>query len=136
MAFSRFCSLEYSFFNMLMMLLIAGAGGIGALLRVFILSICARAHTVLPLGTLTVNILACLACGMVLELQLDKSAAAVLIVGVVGGLGTLSSICSDTINLCTVRQFKVLALYLMLTAVCGLGAGLAGLSLGEALCRM
>lgn len=121
---------------MLMMLLIACAGGLGALLRVIVLSLCARVHTVLPLGTLTVNILACLTCGFVLELQLDKSVTSVLIVGAVGGLGTLSSICSDSINLCAVRQFKVLGLYLMLTAVCGPTAGLIGLNLGEALCRI
>ncbi len=107
-------------------LLTAGAGGMGALCRVLILNWCARLQTEFPLGTLTVNVLACFAGGVLAGLDLPEPALLFCFVGFLGGLGTLSSVCSDCINLFVRHCFLKIPLYLALTASLGLAAAALG----------
>ncbi len=107
-------------------------GGAGAVLRFLILQACAPVSTRFPLGTLIVNIIACLGGGVFAGLDLSTSQQLLLIGGLIGGLGTLSSICSDSINLLRARQFASTLAYLLLSALCGLIAAAAGLSIGRA----
>ena len=80
-------------------------GGLGALVRVLILQSCARVSKYFPVDTLVVNICACLGAGVVVGLQLPHTATYMLMGGLIGGMGTLSAICADSINLIRKRAF-------------------------------
>ncbi len=117
----------------MLIMLTALLGGCGALVRVLLLQLCAHVHTFFPLGTLTVNIIACLTGGIFAALPLTQTAQLLLIGGLIGGLGTLSSICSDSINLLRAEKWLLLALYLILSAICGLAAAALGCAIGRGL---
>ncbi len=106
----------------------AAAGGLGALLRVGIISLCLRLPGPLPAGTLGANAAACLAAGLIHGLQPEPALQLLLMAGLVGGLGTLSSMCADCLNMLLSRRWLLLPLYLLLQIVVGLLCCRAGLS--------
>ncbi len=108
-------------------------GGLGALVRVLILQSCARVSKYFPVDTLVVNICACLGAGVVVGLQLPHTATYMLMGGLIGGMGTLSAICADSINLIRKRAFLRLGAYLLVSALLGLLAAATGLDVGRAL---
>lgn len=105
----------------------AAAGGLGALLRVGIITLCMRLPGPLPAGTLCANAAACTASGLIFGLQPEPALQLVLISGLVGGLGTMSSLCADSLNLLAARRLACLALYLCLQIALGLLCCRAGL---------
>ena len=87
-------------------LLLIGAGGFaGSILRYWISGVAQQAvpASAFPLGTLAVNVLGCLAIGVLSELAeargfLTPDARALLIVGLLGGFTTFSAFANETIG--------------------------------------
>ena len=109
--------------------LIAGAGGfIGASLRYVVGALCKRwwPASTLPIGTLTVNIVGCLAIGLLAsqftESDSSKAAQVFAITGVLGGFTTYSAFAYESILL---GRSGTAFLYVALHLLLGLGARLA-----------
>ena len=108
-------------------------GGVGALSRYAVLVLFSRLTGPFPAGIIIVNTLAALIGSALVAAEAPESIGLALGGGFVGSLGTLSSLCSETIALAERRRYGGIALFLGLTLVTGVFATLAGFSIGEAL---
>lgn len=90
---------------MMQMVAVAAGGAIGSVLRFWVSN---GMYAVLgrgfPIGTLTVNVVGCLAMGLLYVLLLERMAVgpewrAALLIGVLGGFTTFSSFSIETFNL-------------------------------------
>ena len=81
-------------------------GGVGAVVRAAILQILMYPSAFLvPLGVLFVNILAALTGGFIIAMALPQDIHLALLIGLVGGLGTLSAFTTDLIALYEDRSY-------------------------------
>lgn len=130
---------------MLKLLFIAGGGGVGAVLRFVIAGWGQRlVPGVFPLGTLLVNVMGCLAIGLVAAVfagpaLVREEYRLALLVGLLGGFTTFSTFGYETLQLLTDREWGSAALYVGLNNGLGLlavwlghlaGNRLSGASLG------
>ena len=122
---------------MLKLLCLGAAGAVGSCLR-YGLSGLVHAHikTTFPLGTAVVNVIGCLCFGLVwavLEsrLSIPPAARTVIFVGFFGAFTTFSSFAFETGQLFDSGQWAWALGNIALQNIVGLGAILAGLSLGK-----
>jgi len=112
---------------MLRTILIVGLGGfLGSISRFLLaLGVNRMFQTVLPIGTLAVNVLGCLLIGMIYSLAEQKNILSpelriFLSVGFCGGFTTFSSFVFEKFNLIKTGDFLVLAIYLGASVFLGL----------------
>ncbi|MBL1216985.1 MAG: fluoride efflux transporter CrcB [Planctomycetes bacterium] len=121
-----------------LVLIFAGAG-IGGLCRYGVGGIVQSAGTAsFPLGTLAVNVLGCLAIGFLAALfagpvLVREEYRLAIIVGVLGGFTTFSSFGLETMALIEDREWRFVALNLVLSNGLGLLAVLVGSRVSEKL---
>lgn len=122
---------------MVKVLMIAAGGGVGAVLRYAISGWSQRlAGGTFPVGTLTVNVVGCLAMGLLFAafagpvLVREEHRLAVLI-GLLGGFTTFSTFGYETFALLNDRQIGRAAMNVLLSNVLGIGAVWLGYRLGE-----
>jgi CrcB protein len=117
-------------------LLIFIGGGLGSVARYFLGNWMPkmRIHpdlqdVVFPLGTLTVNLVACLLVGLLAGLggQRDPAARALLIIGFCGGFSTFSSFTLELTGLTDASTYGLAVLYIALSLFGCLGATFLGL---------
>jgi CrcB protein len=117
---------------MLKLALISVGGGLGSLLRYAVQGWAQRlAGGVFPIGTLAVNLSACLAIGLLAGFfagpQLVREEYRIgLTVGVLGGYSTFSTFGLETFNLANNGEFTLAALNMVLSCCIGLAAVWAG----------
>lgn len=115
-------------------LLIVGMGGfIGAVLRYLISGGVQKwSQSVdFPYGTLVVNLIGCLAIGMLTRLDEMRSLLSpemrfFVLIGLLGAFTTYSTFSNEAMNLINDRRFNLAVLYMAAHLVLGLGAVLAG----------
>ena len=122
----------------MILLAIAVGGGTGALLRHLANgAVQARFGAGFPLGILLVNVVGCLAIGIIAGLiasarvQLGEIGRAFIIVGVLGGFTTFSSFGLDTFTLARGGQFGAAAFNAVGQLLFGLAAVWAGYALAQ-----
>ncbi|MDG0844132.1 CrcB family protein [Staphylococcus equorum] len=88
---------------MTQLLLVMLGGGLGAVIRGFVTNVCARSFdSKLPIATPIVNILGSLIIGLLMGMTLNIYwIHPFVIVGVLGGLTTFSTLSSELVNLLT-----------------------------------
>lgn len=112
-------------------------GGIGAVVRALVLNILGIVSLFyFPLGVLFINMLACFLGGFIISMLLPEALNIAFVIGLVGGMGTLSSVSSDVLDLYFDKVHRKVALllgvlYLAVTAALSMGCAQGGLSLGE-----
>lgn len=111
-------------------------GGIGAVVRAAILQILTYPSAFLiPLGVLFVNILAALTGGFIIAMTLPQDIHLALVMGLVGGLGTLSAFTTDLIALYEDRSYHkrlmMLLIYIGVTTLFGIFCAQGGMSIGH-----
>lgn len=112
-------------------------GGIGAVVRALVLNILGLVSLFyFPLGVLFINMLACFLGGFIVSMLLPEALNIAFVIGLVGGMGTLSSVSSDVLDLYFDKAHRKVALllgvlYLVLTAALSMACAQGGLSLGE-----
>lgn len=111
-------------------------GGLGAMVRGSIIMILANSAKIFPMSILLVNMLAAFIGGFIFSLQLPTDLGAALSVGLVGGIGTLSSIHGNLLDLFFDKAYRRLALYLGITIFGGVLIAQAGMSCGKFLIDM
>ena len=89
------------------------------------------ATTPFPVGTLTVNILGCLAIGFLVPvltgpLKIREEYHFALVIGMLGGFTTFSSFAWESLSLANDRQYLQVGLYILLSTAVGLAAAWAG----------
>lgn len=112
-------------------------GGLGAVVRgavIFILSV--PSVFFFPFSVLMVNILAAFLGGFIMSMLLPGDINSALAIGMVGGLGTLSSFTGDVINHFFDRRHRnkvvsIALLYFVITSVAGVLAAQGGMSAGK-----
>jgi fluoride exporter len=121
------------------LLAIAAGGGIGALLRHFANHVVhARFGYAFPLGIFLVNVVGCLAIGIVAGLiaagriHVGEAGRAFIVVGVLGGFTTFSSFGLDTFTLARGGQLSAAALNAFGQLFIGLAAVWAGYAVAHA----
>lgn len=89
-------------------LLVMLGGGIGAVLRAWITNYCnARFTSVIPIPTTIVNLVGSFMIGLIMGLSLTNDwTSPFLVVGILGGLTTFSTLSSELVNMLT-PQFKL-----------------------------
>jgi CrcB protein len=109
--------------------LIFVGGGLGSLARYFLGQVISKySYTQFPLGTLIVNIVACLLVGLLAGLIDHKAAArAFLIIGFCGGFSTFSTFTVETMDLIRGNFMGHVVLYILASLVCCMGATFVGL---------
>lgn len=118
-------------------LLVFLGGGLGSMLRFSISKWIGTLHThYFPYGTLVVNILACLALGVILGIadtrQLMSPAAKVFwTIGFCGGFSTFSTFSGETLALIQSGFTIPSLIYIVSSLIFCLGATIAGLYLGQ-----
>lgn len=98
-----------------MRIVAVGLGGaIGSMLRYALAGLVQRSVVSFPLGTLSVNVIGCLAIGFLSERMTDAAIDPVyrvgLLVGVLGGFTTFSTFSLETLKLAEERQYTLAAL--------------------------
>lgn len=111
-------------------------GGVGAVVRAAILQILMYPSAFLvPLGVLFVNILAALTGGFIIAMALPQDIHLALLIGLVGGLGTLSAFTTDLIALYEDRSYHkrlmMLLIYIGVTTLFGIFCARGGMSIGH-----
>ena len=111
-------------------------GGVGAVVRAAILQILMYPSAFLvPLGVLFVNILAALTGGFIIAMALPQDIHLALLIGLVGGLGTLSAFTTDLIALYEDRSYHkrlmMLLIYIGVTTLFGIFCAQGGMSIGH-----
>lgn len=121
-------------------LLVALGGALGAVAR-YGLVLLVRPHSPgWPLGTLVVNLIGCLAIGViggagqhVLSPRADSRVWAFAVIGILGGFTTFSSFGLETVELVEEGRMASAAAYIALSNVVGLGFAWLGYVLGAKL---
>jgi fluoride exporter len=110
-------------------LLIFLGGGLGSVARYALGQLVSKySHSQFPVGTLVVNIAACLIVGLLAGLIDQKAAArALLIVGFCGGFSTFSTFSVETIDLIRGGFIGYVVFYILGSLVCCIGATFLGL---------
>ncbi|RPI59837.1 MAG: fluoride efflux transporter CrcB [Planctomycetaceae bacterium] len=117
---------------------IGAGGGIGAVLRYGLGGIVQRlaGNTVLPWGTLMVNVSGCLVIGLLWELfeqrQVSSDIRVFCLIGILGGYTTFSSFAIESRNLLVEGQYLQAAGNVLLSNVAGIVAVFAGIFITRA----
>lgn len=124
----------------MLFLVIFLAGGLGSVCRYVLGSLVqTRAHTSFPVGTLVVNVLGCLAIGVLGKLflhgQTHNLARAALVVGFCGGFTTFSTFSYETFGLLNGGEWTRALGYVGASVATCLIATAAGYALAPALTR-
>jgi len=127
--------------NYLGQLMIVGAGGfIGSAMRFVVSSSVQRliAPSLMPYGTLVVNVLGCLAIGLLGGLaesrfELAPGQRLFLMAGILGGFTTFSAFAFESLALAQDEAFVKAAFNVIAQLVLGLGAAMAGYAVTRAL---
>ena len=113
---------------------VALGGAIGASARYGVNILAGRIAPGLPLGTLSVNVLGCMAMGVlasVLALRGGQHLAPLLLTGVLGGFTTFSAFALDTVTLWDRGAGGMAIGYVLASVLLSLLAVLAGLAIGR-----
>jgi CrcB protein len=117
-------------------ILLIGCGGfLGSIARYLLSGLAQeRAGLAFPAGTLSVNVLGCLAIGALSEAAEMRAAfspetRAFLVVGVLGGFTTFSAFGNETINMMREGDRTLAGLNILAQVILGLGAVWAGRAL-------
>jgi len=118
------------------LLLIGLGGGLGSILRYLVggLVQSGAGASLFPVGTLAVNVLGCLAIGVLAELSearglLTAEMRALLVVGLLGGFTTFSTFANETMSAVRDNALLIAAGNILLSV----GLGLLGVWLGRLL---
>jgi CrcB protein len=117
--------------------LVAGGGAIGSVLRYGLASTVQQMTQLnFPLGTVVVNILGCIAIGLLYVWIIDRAGArpelrAFFMVGIMGGFTTFSSFSLETVTLMMHRDYGSAVLNVVVSVL----ACLAGTALGIMVAR-
>jgi CrcB protein len=120
-----------------MILVIAGGGALGSVLRYVLASSIQRATGfTFPLGTLVVNVLGCFAIGLLYMWLIERVGArpelrGFLVVGVLGGFTTFSSFSLETVMLMMQASYGRAALNVAASVVVCLIGTMLGIALGR-----
>ena len=112
-------------------------GAVGSALRFLVTDfMAARFGREWPWGTLTVNLVGAFIAGLLMSWQAGKGASfaplrPLLIVGLIGGLTTFSSLMVDVVSLMTAAKPFVACVYLAATVASGLLLVALGAALGQ-----
>ena len=123
---------------MILALLIMGTGGVGAVLRHLLDSAVSRRYGAeIPWGIIVVNVIGSFAAGILLGATtyevISPTTAAVILVGLLGGFTTASTLAYDTARLVTDRRLLAALGVQGGTLILALAAGIVGLILGAPL---
>ena len=120
-------------------LLVAAGGAIGASLRFGMASwvsswASSGSHTVVPVGTLTVNLFGSLLIGWLWGMFLSQSEVPIrlqlfLITGILGGFTTFSSFSLENLQLLENGQYRSFIFYLLVSNLGGIALAFAGFKL-------
>jgi CrcB protein len=122
---------------MYLILLVAGGGAVGSVLRYLLASTIQRLTGLMfPLGTVVVNILGCLAIGLLYVWIIERAGGrpdlrALLMIGVLGGFTTFSSFSLETVTLMMQGSYASAALNVAVSVI----ACVLGTMLGIAIAR-
>jgi fluoride exporter len=115
------------------LLLIFLGGGAGSVCRFLLSSFIDKLHVFrFPLGTLTVNLIACFLIGTIIAwlepraTDVSPAIRMMLVVGFLGGFSTFSAFTNDTLNLFNNQLSMNAATYVLFSVLCGLFANLSG----------
>ena len=121
------------------LLLIGLGGGVGSILRYLLSGLVQglSGAAAFPLGTLVVNLLGCLAIGVLTELSesrgvLDPEMRGLLIVGLIGGFTTFSTFANETMSAIRDNALLVATGNVVASVTLGLAAVWAGRVLAHA----
>jgi CrcB protein len=122
----------------MIILLIALGGATGSVLRYLIGGAVQRTfHPDFPIGTFAVNVIGCLAIGMLAKFfmhsQTELPARAALMIGFCGGFTTFSAFSLETLGLLQGGEWPKALGYVLLSCVVCLGATFAGFAAGRSL---
>lgn len=106
-------------------------GGLGAMVRGSITMILASSARIFPMAILIVNLLAAYLGGFLLQLELPEGLNAAIAIGLIGGIGTLSAVHGNLLDLIFDKAYRRLALYLGLTIFGGVLCCYAGMGTGN-----
>ena len=113
-------------------LMVAAGGGLGSVMRYLLAGWCqAWLRTTFPVGTLIVNVLGCLAIGVLNTafahfVPIREEYRVGLTVGVLGGFTTFSTFANENLALLRDGNFLLFALYTTLSVLLGLTATFLG----------
>jgi CrcB protein len=121
------------------LLLIGLGGGVGSILRYLLGGLVqgGTGNSAFPAGTLAVNLLGCLAIGVLAELSeargvLSAGTRALLITGLIGGFTTFSTFANETVSAARDNTLLIAAGNVLLSVVLGLAAVWLGRLLAHA----
>jgi len=121
--------------NALRVMAVGLGGALGSMLRYVLAGAVQRSIVSFPVGTLSVNILGCLAIGFLSERMTDAAIDPVyrigVLVGVLGGFTTFSAFSLDTLKLAEDRQYLLAALNVAASVGSCLAAAWAGQRLAK-----
>lgn len=93
--------------------LVACGGAIGALIRGTVTSILkSQIGEKFPFPTLIINAIACFIMGWLIEISLSSWLSAFMIIGILGGLSTMSTLYFETLSLWKSKEKRKALLYL------------------------
>lgn len=120
------------------LLAVFALGGLGAIVRATVLQLLMYPSSFLvPLGVLCVNVIAALVGGCISAMALPPELHLPLVIGLVGGIGTLSAFGTDIIALFEDRSYKkrltLLVVYFGITTLFGVACAQGGLTMGQML---
>ncbi|WP_041719463.1 fluoride efflux transporter CrcB [Desulfurivibrio alkaliphilus] len=123
---------------MTQLIAIATGGALGAMLRHLVFIFTQRpGGPLFPVGTLTANLLGCLAIGLLWYFlegsRLTHEWRLFLFTGLLGGFTTFSTFARETLDLIRVGEWKIAAAYVMISNTLGILLAVAGMMLARRL---
>ncbi|MDQ0411916.1 fluoride efflux transporter FluC [Mesobacillus stamsii] len=112
-------------------ILIALGGMAGATSRFMVQRVIPK--TILPVATLTVNLLGSFLLGWIVGQGIQGDLYLFAATGFMGAFTTFSTLNVDLVKLINNKQYKVLTVYMIITYFGGLASGCAGLIIGRLL---